>query len=421
MPALLGHAVTDGPDGTAVVVVPQDTDEARRLRRAHPRGFWCGTTGGGCGHQLELVAGDVRAKYFRHRAGEAHYCALADEPEAIERSLLHLLLQTILSDWLATQGLDSTIEAPLPEAGRADLRVTLGRLDHTIEVQISSIPVPQWTHRDQRYRGRVQTVTWLFGAQVSQALVAEALTDGGVAFKIAHDEHLPLAEVIRPDHILVGTTSHTREDWHPLGECKMTLRGLWTPTSDLALAEHADWLRKQATPPPPKPQRHSGGYGGATFKPKLEGKKPTPARSGVTPSDPPPTDSHRTRTPSSSPPGPQPEIRAQGRNPLSSFDWFLGFEQWETPAGLLDGLPAELHHAARVLAYMTTRIESTGPRTALVFPDVDDGDQLQRALVEAELIELYEGPGGCSRWRRRTAGWSAPTSEPCTDERVREL
>ena len=404
MPPLLGHAVTDGPDGTALVVVPQDTDDARRLRVVYPGGFWCSTQGGGCGRHLDLAAGPVRAKYFRHRAGEAHHCDLADEPEAIERSVLHLLLQRILSEWLATQGLDSTIEAPLRGAGRADLRVDVQAVDHTIEVQLSSIPVPQWKHRDQRYRGRVETVTWLFGAQISQPLVTEVVNSRGIAFKVAHDEHVPLAEIARPEHVLVGTKSHSQEDWHLLTECKMTPGGVWTPTSDLALAEHAAWLRKQTLAPPPQPPKSGGGYGGMTFRPKLEGKKPTPPRRDAAPPASSPSSAPRMRKQPLPPPRPRPEIRARGRNPLASFDWFLDFDQWETPAGLLERLPEELHHAARVLAYMTTRIEASGPRTALAFPDVDDGEQLQQALVEAGLIELYAGPGGIGRWRRRTDG-----------------
>src|SRR4051812_19603555 len=96
----LRHAVTDGPDGIAVLCAPEATEDARRLRAVHRGGFWCSTRGGGCGRPLELVAGPVRAKYFRHRRGEAHLCGLADEPEAIERSLLHLLLQHILVEWL---------------------------------------------------------------------------------------------------------------------------------------------------------------------------------------------------------------------------------------------------------------------------------------------------------------------------------
>ena len=88
-----------------------------------------------------------------------------------------------------------------------------------------------------------------------------------------------------------------------------------------------------------------------------------------------------------------------GRDPLTSFTWFLHFDTWKTPARLLDGLP-EAPHAARVLAYMTTCIEIAGPRTALAFPDVEDRGQLKRALIHASLIELCVGPHGIHRWRR---------------------
>ena len=264
--------------------------------------------------------------------------------------------------------------------------------------------MPQWKHRDGRYRDRVETVTWLFGAQISQPLVTEVVNSRGVAFKIAHDEGIPLGAVTQPEHILVGTKSHSQEDWHPLAECKMTPGGLWTPTSDLALAEHAAWLRKQTPAPPAKPPTRSGGHGGMTFKPKLEGKKPTPARTDATPPASSPAATRRLRNQAFPSPRSRPEIRARGRNPLSSFDWFLGFDQWETPAGLLDDLPEQLHHPARVLAYMAIRVETAGPRTALAFPDLDDGDRLERALLEAGLIELYEGPGGFGRWRRRSDG-----------------
>ncbi|GAA4129713.1 hypothetical protein GCM10022215_42550 [Nocardioides fonticola] len=401
MSVLLSHAVTDGPNGTAFVILPEDADEARSLRSAYDRRFWCSTQGGGCGHLLDLVAGEVRANHFRHRAGEAHHCDLATEPEAIERSLLHLLLQTILADWLTAQGFDSTLEARLPDAGRADLRVDVHSGANTIEVQISSITVPQWESRDDRYRACVETVTWLFGSQISQALIGEVINRRGVAFKIAHAHDVPLAELGRPEHILVGTTSHSREDWHSLSDCQMTASGLWTPTSAKALAEHDARPPQQEPARLPQPSESSGGRGAMNSKAKLEGRKPPPKRVDIDPPALLPFARRRLMKPPASTSDSPSETRSQGRNPLASFNWFLRLNEWETPTGLLDGLPEELHHPARVLAYMTSQIETSGARTTLAFPDVQDGGLLAHALLNAALIDVYKGPTGVGRWRRR--------------------
>ena len=119
---------------------------------------------------------------------------------------------------------------------------------------------------------RVETVTWLLGAQTSQPLLTEVLTDRGLAFKVARDDGVLLADIARPEHILIGTKSHTREDWHNLTECKMTPTGLWTPSSDRAFAEHIAWLRRPPTDPIPARSGAGGGIGGPTRRPKAQGK-----------------------------------------------------------------------------------------------------------------------------------------------------
>ncbi|WGL52130.1 competence protein CoiA family protein [Nocardioides sp. BP30] len=397
----LRHAVIDGSDGISIIVAPEDTETARKLRGADTQTFWCSTRGGGCGRRLELVAGDVRVNYFRHRRGEAHYCDLADKPDAIERSLLHLLLQTILRDWLAEQGFNATIEATLPDACRADLRVEVHAVDHTIEVQISSITVPAWSLRDQRYRGRVDTVTWLFGARTSRPLINEVLVNRGVAYTVARDADIPLKGLTRPEHIIIGTKSHTAEEWHPLVECKMTSSGFWTPATEQALAEHGRRREVQDAPKAKRVTSPQDSYGTSDRRAKIDGRKATTPRARPTDTRP----AVRPETPrvpkKANRPGPLPVAPpGQGRNPLASFAWLEGLDEWGTPPGLLDALPAALHHAARVLAHMTTRIETTGPQTALAFPDVHDDGQLERALIEAGLIELYEGPAAVRRWRR---------------------
>src|SRR4051794_38798664 len=85
----LGHAVVDGPDGTAIVELPGARAAALRLKRQHSERFWCSTQAGGCGGQLLVAAGPVRMPYFRHRA-DAHACALAHDPERAARSYEHV-------------------------------------------------------------------------------------------------------------------------------------------------------------------------------------------------------------------------------------------------------------------------------------------------------------------------------------------
>jgi hypothetical protein len=94
--------------------------------------------------------------------------------------------------------------------------------------------------------------------------------------------------------------------------------------------------------------------------------------------------------------------RGWGRAPLTSFGSF-GIDPDAARADW-PVLPEELRYATAVMAYIVTRIDASGPAWSLSFPDLDDGALIQRALVDAGLVELYEGTRSVIRWQRPGTG-----------------
>lgn len=67
----------------------------------------------------------------------------------------------------------------------------------------------------------------------------------------------------------------------------------------------------------------------------------------------------------------------------------------------LGDLDPRLRPAARLLAYLCTRIYAAGPVQMLAFTDVPDPDQaVTAALTGAGLITVHPHPSGLRRWQR---------------------
>lgn len=225
----LRHAVTDGPTGTADVVAPPAHDAAARLRAAH-RTFWCTTQAGGCGGVLDLHVGEVRIPHFQHRR-DASACALTTRDAG--PSYAHLAYQRELAAWLADQGYEATIEHRFNDAGRADLHVLVEDVAHTLEVQLTDIGAHAWKDRDARYRAHVDHVTWLHGPSSTTTATTERVACD-YALRISRGDD----SGIRVGVDITGDDSATV--WAPLGECRITPEGVWTPHLETTLRELAE-------------------------------------------------------------------------------------------------------------------------------------------------------------------------------------
>lgn len=253
------YAVVDGPAGTEVVLAPIRREEAHRLRARTPRGFHCSTAAGGCGGELLLPAGPKVAPYFRHAPGQQQ-CALERDTAERERGYEHLAIQQHLQRWLLAQGYQAQLEHRFTDGTRADVHVrwSLRRAaeqghgadpspesgtapepftSQTLELQLSPLTWPRLQERDERYRQHTDTVTWLFSRR-SADLAAMTRAVHGVSFGVwarpepAGQGH-GLAVLIGTHRTAAGTI------WEPLENCLLQSGGLWTPSREQALSDHA--------------------------------------------------------------------------------------------------------------------------------------------------------------------------------------
>ncbi|WP_336027222.1 hypothetical protein [Geodermatophilus sp. FMUSA9-8] len=164
--AELRWAVTDGPDGTAAVALPDDAAASRLLAEQAPGGFWCAREAGGCGGRLAVDADGARPA-FVHTGGTR--CALVRREGAAERGYEPLRYRRPLVAWLAGQGLDPWVST-LP--GRTGLHVALPGA--VLEVQLAPVSDLAWRARDDRLHREARSVTWLHGPGAELAAATEA-------------------------------------------------------------------------------------------------------------------------------------------------------------------------------------------------------------------------------------------------------
>jgi len=394
------YGVVDGPNGHAWVVVPQDRDAAHALNAQHDRRFWCSTLANGCGAQLSLHVGEEKIPHFSHYPGQAKSCPFAYDLEALERSYLHLALQHTLRRWLADQGFTATLEHTLPDSGgRADLYVRVDPGAQTIEVQLSPLQLGTWEVRTNRYARHVDRVSWLFGPHAGKHLLTATVRLQGYALGVklaSHDE----TDAADPATIQIGTLARSGAmQWVPLTACIMTANGITTPHVSAALAEQERWkAREQAAEQKRLAEaarsKASPDGGGSSWRdPSMfaEPTLPPPV------ADPLPVGPIGPRTPARVALQP----RGTGRHPMQSHDW-INPDQWTPPQGwgFLEALDPHLRPAGKLMAYLVSRIDASGPDWGLSFPDVDDAGTIQDVLEQTGLIELYDTPSGIRRWRR---------------------
>jgi hypothetical protein len=214
-------AVTDGPEGAHVVVLPDDPAGARQLV-AHYRGrFWCSTQAGGCGERL--LAGP---QGFRHSAA-ASWCrfAGADAGPAYE----HLRYEPALTAWLTAWGRSARVRKLAGPDGAIDLEVVAHDVDLLLALQLSPLSDAGWRERDDAHHRRHRHVTWFYGPEAAGAAATEAAVRGAA---------LELRRQGRG--LVVGVRdAEDRVRWVPLAACRPTGEGVTAPGLDAARAAHA--------------------------------------------------------------------------------------------------------------------------------------------------------------------------------------
>ena len=178
----LRWAVTDGPDGTAAVALPDDAAAARLLALQAPGGFWCAREAGGCGGRLAVDADGPRPAFVH--TGDAP-CALVRREDTAERAYEPLRYRRPLVAWLTAQGLSPRVTT---SPGRAGLHLALPGA--VLEVQLAPVSDLAWRARDDRLHREARSVTWLHGPGADLAAATEASVRGAALLLRRHDRGL---------------------------------------------------------------------------------------------------------------------------------------------------------------------------------------------------------------------------------------
>jgi len=220
----LQWAVTDGPEGTHAVVLPEDELGARRLS-AHYRGrFWCSTAAGGCGGQLVLAAG---LDSFRHRDANAR-CRFTVAGSAAGRAYDHLRYEPALAAWLAAERYQPRLRRVPGPAGGVDLQVVVDEVDAVLEVRLSPLSDAGWRERDEADRRRHRHVAWFYGPGAEEAAATEAAVRG-VSLELRRQNR----------GLVVGVRdADDRTRWVRLAACRLTADGFTAPGLEEARAAH---------------------------------------------------------------------------------------------------------------------------------------------------------------------------------------
>jgi hypothetical protein len=220
----LTWAVTDGPDGTAAVELPDDAASARRLD-GQAGGFWCARRAGGCGGALQVVLGSARPA-FRHTGDQP--CRFLRRGAAAGHAYDHLRYRSALTGWLTAQGLSSRVATVTGPDGHTGLHVVVDALGAAVEVQLAPLTDTAWRARDDRARRTARSVTWLHGPEADGVAATEASVRGASLSLRRHDRGL-----------LAGVRdAGGGVRWVRLAACRLTADGITAPGLAEARAAH---------------------------------------------------------------------------------------------------------------------------------------------------------------------------------------
>lgn len=223
------------------IVLPQEADELRRLRRRHPAyTYWCGTQLGGCGSKLSDRLCADKVCHFAH-APNASCRRRANGVNSAD----HLFIKQDLARWARGSGVDA--RAVLRDLGSGpgdavDFRVRGGR--QRVRFQFRRLTHPEWCSAGEELERGAASLDWVFGpGSVHPETVAEMYGRFGHVLRFRFGTE----GVTRRIRIRAEEASGST-DWVPLDACAMTPEGLRVPG-----AERRRRTSRPAVAPPTAP------------------------------------------------------------------------------------------------------------------------------------------------------------------------
>lgn len=240
-------AVIGSKDAYRPVFIPFDKHDAQVFRRAHQGAtFWCGTLLDGCGKQLsDKIYGD-RVCHF------AHYPPVRCRRVNVgEDSADHLFIAYALDRWLHGQNRPrqgSFTFNGLEHGTCTGLTVAYGKPRSRVAVQLADVSHADWERADVQATSTSANVDWIFG--VGSTMAHRQVERDGYALRVRC-----VSEGMSRSVLLGFQVPDTAVRWVPLGECQVTLRGIWTPAmADMPNGRAADVDRLAREQRPPTPQ-----------------------------------------------------------------------------------------------------------------------------------------------------------------------
>ncbi|WP_326764762.1 hypothetical protein OG978_09470 [Streptomyces sp. NBC_01591] len=204
------------------IVLPQEPDELRRLRRRHPTyTYWCGTQLGGCGNRLSDRLYVDKVCHFAHAAN-----ASCHRKANGANSADHLFIKQDLARWARGSGADA--RAVLRDLGSGpgdavDFRVRGSR--QRVRFQFRRLTHPEWSSARDELERDAASLDWVFGpGSAHPETVAEMYGTFGHVLRFRFETQ-GVARRIR----IRAEAARSSTDWVPLDACAMTPEGLRVP------------------------------------------------------------------------------------------------------------------------------------------------------------------------------------------------
>ncbi|MFE3149717.1 hypothetical protein ACFXJ6_24180 [Streptomyces sp. NPDC059218] len=262
---LVQTAVVGSASSGLGIVLPQEADELRRLRRRYPAyTYWCGTQLGGCGGKLSDRLYVDKVCHFAH-APNASCHRSANGTDSAD----HLFVKQDLALWARGSGIDA--RAVLRDLGSGpgdavDLRVRDSR--QRVRFQFRRLPHPQWCSAREELARDAASLDWVFGpGSADPETLAEMYAANGWVLRF-RCETQGVARRIR----IRAEEARRSTDWVPLDACAMTPEGLRVPGArELRRAG-----RRPAVEAPPVPPVAAPGPRPATGADRRSGRRTSP-------------------------------------------------------------------------------------------------------------------------------------------------
>ncbi|WP_405752375.1 competence protein CoiA [Streptomyces sp. NBC_00012] len=204
------------------IVLPQEAEELRRLRRRHPAyTYWCGTQLGGCGGKLSDRLYVDKVCHFAH----APHTSCHREANGANGAD-HLFIKQDLALWARRSGVGA--RAVLRDQGSGpgdavDFRVRDSR--QRVRFQFRRLTHPEWRSASEELERDAASLDWVFGPGSAHPETMEEMygrTGHVLRFRF---ETQGVARSIR----IRAEEGRSSTDWVPLDACAMTPEGLRVP------------------------------------------------------------------------------------------------------------------------------------------------------------------------------------------------